>query len=194
MGSSDHDSRRVPTVFTHALTGFVLGRILAPERRTAAFGLLCAASAALPDADALFHGLFDVPALDLFEHRGFTHSLTFAAAWGALVAFLAWRRHPAITASAATRLGLVIFAVTASHGLLDAMTDGGTPIHLLAPFSDEGYFAPWRPIPVAPISARSFLGPWGVRVITAEVVRVWLPFLATLVVAEVVRRRRARAS
>jgi outer membrane protein assembly factor BamE (lipoprotein component of BamABCDE complex) len=41
--------------------------------------------------------------------------------------------------------------VLASHGLLDTMTDGGLGAALLWPFSLTRDFAPWRPIPVAPI-------------------------------------------
>ena len=46
--------------------------------------------------------------------------------------------------------------VLASHGLLDTMTDGGLGAALLWPFSLTRYFAPWRPIPVAPIGLDFF--------------------------------------
>ena len=46
--------------------------------------------------------------------------------------------------------------VLASHGLLDTMTDGGLGAALLWPFSLARYFAPWRPIPVAPIGLDFF--------------------------------------
>lgn len=41
--------------------------------------------------------------------------------------------------------------IMASHGVLDAFTDGGLGIALLWPFTNTRYSAPWRPIPVAPI-------------------------------------------
>ena len=55
-------------------------------------------------------------------------------------------------------LRTAIFAtvVLASHGLLDTMTDGGLGAALLWPFSLTRYFAPWRPIPVAPIGPDFF--------------------------------------
>jgi len=39
----------------------------------------------------------------------------------------------------------------ASHGLLDTLTNGGLGSALLWPFDLTRYFAPWNPIPVAPI-------------------------------------------
>lgn len=53
-------------------------------------------------------------------------------------------------------IAVTIAVVVASHGLLDTLTDGGKGIALLWPLSNERYFAPWRPIPVAPIGARIF--------------------------------------
>jgi inner membrane protein len=182
----------VPTIFTHAVVGLVLGRSLAPARWSVGFAITCAASAALPDADAMFRGLFDAGALDPFEHRGLTHSLLFAAGWGLLLGFLAWRRRPELTLEEGGRLAGVLAVVTASHGMLDGMTDGGSGVRLLLPFADTEWFAPWRPIPVAPIDARQFFGPWGARVLAAEVARVWVPVLGAWVLWELVRRRRAR--
>lgn len=58
----------------------------------------------------------------------------------------------------------------ASHGLLDAMTDGGLGIALFWPFTPERYFAPWRPLPVAPIGAR-LVSARGLRVMLTELVQ-----------------------
>ena len=46
---------------------------------------------------------------------------------------------------------IVCCAVLASHGLLDTLTDGGLGVALLWPVSNHRFFAPIRPIPVAPI-------------------------------------------
>jgi hypothetical protein len=51
----------------------------------------------------------------------------------------------------ALRYALVAGVVLVSHALLDTMTDGGLGCALLWPMSLTRYFAPWRPIPVAPI-------------------------------------------
>lgn len=61
------------------------------------------------------------------------------------------------------RTGLIGLGVARSHLLLDTLTDGGLGCALLWPFSTERFFAPWTPLPVAPIG-RAFLSAEGVRV------------------------------
>jgi inner membrane protein len=73
------------------------------------------------------------------------------------------------------RAALVAAAVVASHPLLDTMTDGGLGCALLWPFSNERFFAPWRPIPVAPIGP-AFLSARGLRIALIELVAM-SPFL-----------------
>ena len=82
------------------------------------------------------------------------------------------------------RLGLAgaLFAATASHGVLDAMTDGGLGVAFLAPSDDAGYFLPWRPIPVSPISASRFFSDRGLVIMQAEVLLIWLPAAILLLV------------
>ena len=79
-------------------------------------------------------------------------------------------------------LGIII----ASHGLLDAMTNGGKGIALLAPFDQTRYFSPWTPIKVAPLSVKAFFGPWGWAVIKSEFLWVWLPMLALFLISMMV--------
>jgi hypothetical protein len=59
--------------------------------------------------------------------------------------------------------------VVASHPLLDILTDGGLGCALFWPFDDTRYFAPWRPIPVAPIGL-AFFSPFGLTVAIWEAV------------------------
>ena len=84
----------------------------------------------------------------------------------------------------------------ASHGLLDALTNGGQGIALLAPFDERRFFLPFRPIEVAPLRIGDFLGAWGARVLASEVVWVWVPLLLAWVAARLaapgVRGRRER--
>ena len=80
----------MPTIFTHAVIGSAIAKLAAREtihRRTV---IACALLAVLPDADRLFFGI--IPYARLFGHRGFTHSLLFAALCGLLTASLfVWR-------------------------------------------------------------------------------------------------------
>src|SRR5215831_7502105 len=43
-----------------------------------------------------------------------------------------------------------LFLATASHGVLDAMTNGGLGVAFFSPFDTTRYFLPWRPIRVSP--------------------------------------------
>jgi len=101
-------------------------------------------------------------------HRGATHSLAFAMAGGVLVGLGArWFRKPVLRTMGIATL------VLASHGLLDTLTDGGLGIALLWPFRLTRYFAPWQPIPVAPIGP-DFFTPEGAMIALTELV-LFLP-------------------
>ena len=113
------------------------------------------ALALLPDTDVVGLKLHVAYAAE-WGHRGAAHSLAIAAGVGLLVALCT-----------SGRTGLLAGAVVASHGLLDSMTDGGLGVALLWPLSHARYFAPWRPIPVAPIGAR-MLSARGLHVVLVE--------------------------
>ena len=95
---------------------------------------------------------------------GATHSLTFAVAVAAALGLAAPRFR-----LARVRTFVIAGVVLASHGLLDTLTDGGLGAALLWPFDLTRYFAPWRPIPVAPIGL-DFLSRYGLAVSLAELV------------------------
>ncbi len=85
------------------------------------------------------------------------------------------------------------FLATASHGLLDAMTDGGLGVAFFAPFENRRYFLLWRPIHVSPIGIGRFFSERGVAVVESELLWIWLP--ATLLALSVwLMRRRAAPS
>jgi inner membrane protein len=115
----------------------------------------------LPDADVIGFA-FGVRYGDPLGHRGASHSVAFALALG-LVAALAARRD----GLPARRTALAVALVVGSHGLLDALTDGGYGVATLWPLSARRYFAPWQPIPVAPIG-RGMLSAEGARVLFFE--------------------------
>jgi inner membrane protein len=123
----------------------------------------------LPDADGLF--IRWIPYTHPFGHRGFTHSLLFAALAGMGTATLAVRGkwgHSYI------KLAAFFAAITVSHGLFDAMTSGGLGVAFFAPFDNTRYFLPWRPIPVSPMSAAGLMTARGLRVILWEFALFWL--------------------
>ena len=133
---------------------------------------LLVAAAYAPDVDVLaFH--IGIPYGAPFGHRGAAHSIVVGVALGVAVGLVGWRL--------GVRGGQAIAAavvVVASHGILDAFTDGGRGVALWWPFSEERVFAGWRPIPVSPIGLRVF-EPRGIAVMVREVV----PFLPLFVIA-----------
>jgi len=57
------------------------------------------------------------------------------------------------------------------------MTDGGLGVAFLAPFHNERFFFPWRPIAVSPIGISGFLGKRGMAILAAEFLWIWIPCL-----------------
>lgn len=160
------------SIITHAAAAVALGRLYTLASRPARFWALAAASAVLPDADVItFH--FGIPYEHMLGHRGISHSLAFALALGLLCGGL-------LEPKARWRGAALLFATTASHGLLDALTNGGLGVAFFAPFSAERYFLPWQPIVVSPISIPAFIGRRGVKVLASEFVVVWIPLALAL--------------
>lgn len=153
----------------HLVAGLVAARLRPLPEDASRVGWSCAlvALSFLPDADVVAFAL-GIPYAAPLGHRGAAHSLVFAAG-GALLLGLCVPRLRRVD------LVLLVFAVVASHGVLDAFTDGGLGIAFLWPFSNERFFAPWRPIPVAPIGAR-LLSASGLQVVLVELL-IFLPLL-----------------
>jgi inner membrane protein len=62
-----------------------------------------------------------------------------------------------------------------SHGLLDALTDGGLGVAFFSPLDESRYFFPVCPIRVSSMSIRDVLGPHGLDVLVNEIQWVWVP-------------------
>jgi inner membrane protein len=177
----------VASVFSHAVAALSIGACFyhpdTPKRVWVA-GALCAV---IPDIDVL--GLrFGIQYGDFLGHRGFTHSLFFAALLASAALFMGfWRGAPGL---GRLPLWMYFFLATASHGFLDAMTDGGLGVAFFAPFDNHRYFLPWRPIHVSPIGAGRFFTHRGLEVLQSELLWIWLP-AALLALSVWLMRRRA---
>jgi inner membrane protein len=153
-------------------------------RRDWRFWTIALVCSALPDVDVIGFS-FGVRYGDLWGHRGMTHSILFAAIAGIVAAmFLGGSRGQLLWN------GTLLFLTTASHGFLDAMTNGGLGIAFFSPFDQTRYFLPWRPILVSPIGLGRFLSERGAAVLGSEIVFVWMPAIVVGVSLYVLRRFR----
>lgn len=177
----------MPSAFTHAFAAFALGKA-SGVKRSVRFWLLSLLCAVVPDVDVLSF-YFGVERGSMFSHRGITHSLTFALLLALLVVWLGFKEIKPFT-KRWWKFAVYFFIVTASHGLLDALTNGGSGVAFFAPFDSGRYFFPWRPIEVSPIGL-GFFSRRGMESFWSEFVWVWIP--ASVVVAIIVLYRRIKA-
>ncbi len=158
----------VPTIFSHAIAAAAVAHAYPEQRLPPRFWVWTAVCSMLPDADVIGFA-FGIRYADVLGHRGLSHSFFFAALVGVIAAALYGDR-----ASRRWLLALYFATVTASHALLDGLTDGGLGVALLAPFSDERFFLPWRPIAVSPIGP-NFFSARGLSVLASELRWIWVP-------------------
>ncbi|HEY1422807.1 MAG TPA: metal-dependent hydrolase [Candidatus Acidoferrum sp.] len=139
----------------------------------------------VPDLDVIGFR-FGIRYGDFWGHRGFTHSLLFAAILATLVTTIGFfQGSPGLSRIS---LFLYFFLATASHGLLDAMTNGGLGVAFFSPFDNTRYFLPWRPIVVSPISVTRFFSERGLAVLQGELLWIWIPTGLLAVLMLVLRR------
>jgi inner membrane protein len=175
------------SAFSHAIVAASVGTAFWRRGASNRFLALGALFSALPDVDVVGFGL-GIQYGDLLGHRGLSHSLAFAAVMATIGSFLSSGR----SAAQPGRLTawFYFFLATASHGLLDAMTDGGLGVAFFSPFSNARYFLPWRPVVVSPIGVAEFFSERGLKVLRSEVKWIWLPAGIFVILALAVRRRR----
>ena len=159
----------MPTIFSHPAVPLALGFGLGKEIVSRRLLLAGVAASILPDLDVVAFS-FGIPYEHEFGHRGFSHSFLFAA----FVPLVGACVHRSLDSSFSISFGF-LFLATASHGVLDAFTNGGLGIALFWPWSDQCYFARYQLIEVAPLDVSDFLSSYGFRVILSELRWVWLP-------------------
>ena len=157
----------MPSAFAHTAPALALIPAFRKDGVPARLWLLGALCAAAPDLDVVAFSL-GIPYGDLLGHRGLSHSLFVAALVTGALAPLA------VSPGLRLRAAAYLLLATASHGVLDAFTDGGLGVALLAPFDATRYFAPFRPIRVSPIGVGAFFER-AQAIVANELVTVWLP-------------------
>jgi inner membrane protein len=172
----------MPSAFSHAIVATAIGKVVEPKQVPWWYWGLGAVLSAVPDLDVIgFH--FGVHYGDVMGHRGFTHSLFFAALLAGLVS-IAFVGQNQISC---WRLFFYLFLATASHGVLDAMTNGGLGVAFFSPFTTARYFFPFHPIKVAPIGVGRFFSAKGLDVVRSEAFWLWIPSTAIFVGATFIR-------
>ena len=180
------------TILTHAIVSAALAPIGPAEvpRRRLVFALVVLA--VLPDLDVLAFKL-GIPYEHPFGHRGFSHSLLFAALISWIVACFEFS---SVARYSRTwwRLWVVLIVGTASHGFLDALTNGGLGVGFLLPFSAHRFFFPIQPLVVSPIGLDSILDGPMISVFLSEIVYIWIPLSGAFAIAFVTRRLRRKTA
>jgi inner membrane protein len=172
----------MPTILSHPVIPLALALGLGSKiipRRLAVLGVL---ACILPDADVLAFRLGIAYSSD-FVHRGFTHSLFFA-----LLAGLAAVPFAKVLQSTRKIVFVFILLCTASHGLLDMLTNGGLGVAYFWPFSSERHFFPYQVVQVSPLSLSKIMGPAGLLLFKSELIWLWLPAASTALLAFLTRR------
>jgi inner membrane protein len=176
------------TVVTHAFLGAALAQAGPHPVLRRRLVLALVVLSVLPDLDILAFAV-GIPYEHDLGHRGLSHSILFAmlAAWA--VARFGFPAVPRYSRAWWQLFGILALAA-ASHGLLDALTNGGLGVGFWVPFSSERFFFPFRPLEVSPIGLKAIWeGPMS-RVMISEILYVWLPVGCFLCVAAVRHRFR----
>ena len=130
----------------HGLTGVIAKQCFKTQlpplkERLLLFLMVCLAL--LPDLDVIIFMVFQ-PA-GMVPHRGFSHSILFAAVAAALVLAATRKVFPI----SRTRLFLIYFSSLLSHLALDYLMGAGPPVPFFAPVSGRGFLSPVKLVPCA---------------------------------------------
>ncbi len=171
------------SIISHAVAGAALSIAFAPGGAPGRYWPIAIATAVLPDVDSLLFHFRYYPALG---HRGFFHS-PFLGLIVSFLLMLLFFRNEVLFSGRWFRYFFVFFLVWTSHGLLDALTNGGRGVTFFSPFSSKRYFFPWTPIQVSPMGIKPFFSSRGWSVLKSEFVWIWLPGLFLVSLSRMIR-------
>lgn len=178
------------SVFSHAVAAAAIGTAFPRSRLPLASRGLGIVWSIVPDVDVIGFQL-GLPYEAPLSHRGLTHSLAFAALVATAAAWV--QKAPGASFRQSSRVAWwYFFVVTASHGVLDAMTDGGLGVAFFAPFSNARYFLPWRPIAASPVAIAAFFSTRGLRILATEIIWIWIPAALFALAVLLIRHGRRR--
>jgi inner membrane protein len=171
----------MPSAFAHAAAAVALGCVFRWKGAPRRFWLAGIGCAIAPDLDSIGFA-FGIRYGGLLGHRGLSHSLAFALVLAIAASVTLFRKE--LREGLGARILPYLFLATASHGLLDAFTNGGLGIAFFSPFDATRHFFPFRPIEVSPINVRRVFQGRGPEVLLSEALWVGAPSLALVAIAE----------
>ena len=183
----------MPTVISHMVVAASAAYGFRSATRSTKFWILSIACSVLPDADVIGYRWLYIPTYEFFGHRGFFHSPFFAALVSIFIVFAFYRQEVNFSKKW-WKYFFYFFILGASHGILDALTNGGNGIALLSPLTNERYFFPWTPIEVSPLSVGAFLSRRGLTVLGSELLWIWLPAFVYLFFLRIKYKSRRRSA
>jgi inner membrane protein len=180
----------MPSAISHAAVAVAGGIAFAPRDVPHHFWVLSIVCSIIADADVIGFA-FGIPYHHFLGHRGFFHSPFFSLLMSVLVTSFFFRNATLFSARWFFYF-FFFFMLLASHGILDAFTNGGLGIALLSPFSNTRYFFPWTPITVSPIGIKAFFSEWGYMVMKSELLWICLPAFLIAVISTIIRAAASR--
>jgi inner membrane protein len=176
----------MPTVISHSIVAVVFGKLFSKSTGVK-FWLLSIICAILPDFDVILL-LFDIQHMNMFGHRGISHSILFALVAALLIVVMGF---PEIKHFSRKWRSFVVyfFLVGLSHGILDAMTSGGLGVGFFMPFDSTRYFFPVRPIRASLLSLISFFKNEGGQILISEIIWIWIPAVVFLIGLWFIKKR-----
>jgi inner membrane protein len=168
------------TIMTHGIVGYTLARICVRKPVSPIYWVMAFIAPMLPDLDVLGMKYYGIPYNDCYGHRGAFHSIAIALV-AAVVLLLVYK---AMVRTEGYRLNKDcfwgFFLGMTSHGLIDALTNGGLGVAVFWPANCNRYFFPWRPLEVSPLSLERFMEQ-GLFIMKNEFYYVWIPCLVILI-------------
>ncbi len=169
----------MPTIITHSVVAACSVCSCNLEKETLRLWILSIICSSFPDIDVVGYRYLYIPTYEFLGHRGFFHSPFFAALLSIFIVRSFYRQEE-VFSRMWWKYILYFFLLTARHGILDALTNGGNGIALLSPITNQRFFFPLTPIEVSPLSIKGFFSQRGLVVILSEMVWVWVPCLIVI--------------
>jgi len=170
------------SAFGHIISALGIGSVFPKKVMKPKVILIGMVSAALPDIDVMSN-YFGIFGLDQLGHRGVTHSLFFAIIWSFVLLIIFHRKNQAKRV-----LFFFYFICTASHGIIDGLTNGGDGIAYFAPFSSYRTHLPFELIEVSPLGLKNFFTGRGIEVLQSEFIWIALPSLTIFLLSNLIRK------